>query len=468
MKMLQPQASFLWHALNEAGGMQGRQLWAPSCEFALSALAHNSCLGGRLEELRGRSILIATKHQLTAALALIELDGVARRIVLCPPDTSAQDLSYIAAVAGVDIILAEPDSTVDVEAVPNFSCSADVLVPMQSVRRSTECTEWVLLTSGTTGLPKLVVHTFATLTGAILPPSLGARAVWSTFYDIRRYGGLQIFLRAMLCRGGFMVFSSPTESPADFLARAAAFGVTHISGTPTHWRRALMSQSADQMKPRYIRLSGEIADQAILDHLRIAYPKADIAHAFASTEAGVAFDVGDGLAGFPVSFVEPPFGAVEMRVENDSLRIRSARTARGYLGDGILDIYDAHGFVDTGDIVEVRKDRYHFIGRRGGIINIGGLKVHPEEVEAVINSQPHVQISLVRARRNPITGTIVVADVVTVPEVGDYPVFSVESLKRSIIKSCRHALPRYKVPAVINIVPTLDVAASGKLIRPHA
>ena len=56
--------------------------------------------------------------------------------------------------------------------------------------------------------------------------------------------------------------------------------------------------------------------------------------------------------------------------------------------------------------------RYYFRGRSGGIINVGGLKVYPEEVEAVLNADPRVRMSLVRARRNPITGAVVVADVV--------------------------------------------------------
>ena len=63
-------------------------------------------------------------------------------------------------------------------------------------------------------------------------------------------------------------------------------------------------------------------------------------------------------------------------------------------------------------MVELRGDRYHFVGRRGGVINVGGLKVHPEEIEAVINRHPAVRMSLVRGRRNPITGAIVVAEVV--------------------------------------------------------
>ena len=164
-------------------------------------------------------------------------------------------------------------------------------------------TEWVLLTSGTTGVPKMVMHSLAGLTAAIAPqsPADGA-AVWGTFYDIRRYGGLQIFLRAVL-GGASLVLSSAGEPVADHLARLAHRGVTHLSGTPSHWRRALMSPAIRIIAPRYVRLSGEIADQAILDGLRAVFPEASIGHAYASTEAGVAFDVNDGLAGFPAAFV---------------------------------------------------------------------------------------------------------------------------------------------------------------------
>ena len=62
-------------------------------------------------------------------------------------------------------------------------------------------------------------------------PAFGA-----TFYDIRRYGGLQIFLRAII-GGGSMVLSAPASPLADHVARLNARGVTHISGTPSHWRK---------------------------------------------------------------------------------------------------------------------------------------------------------------------------------------------------------------------------------------
>src|SRR2546427_12677906 len=176
----------------------------------------------------------------------------------------------------------------------------------------------------------MVVPPLSSLAGAITGSGTPATpAVWTPFYAIRRYGGLQIFLRALL-GGGSMVLSSAEESTGDFLSRAGAHGVTHISGTPSHWRRALMSPAAHRITPRYVRLSGEIADQAILDHLRACYPDAAIAHAFASTEAGVAFDVGDGRAGFPASLIGPRGGGIELRVEHGSLRIRSTRTAARY------------------------------------------------------------------------------------------------------------------------------------------
>src|SRR6185437_8822293 len=189
-------------------------------------------------------------------------------------------------------------------------------------------TEWLMLTSGTSGVPKIVGHTLAGLTGAIVSDVSAARsdaAVWATFYDIRRYGGLQIFLRAII-GGGSMVLSSAGEALADHVARLQSHGVTHISGTPSHWRKLLMSGSVAGFSPRYVRLSGEIADQAVLDGLSRAFPGASIGHAYASTEAGVGFAVNDGLEGFPATIIGENRGGVEMKVEDGSLRIRSTRT----------------------------------------------------------------------------------------------------------------------------------------------
>jgi acyl-coenzyme A synthetase/AMP-(fatty) acid ligase len=429
----------------------------------VAELAGGTSLNGRLQDLVDRSVLVACGGQLTTALALIELDGVARRLTILPPDADANHFAAIVAGADIDAVVVDADSAVSAafDLPVRVSCAAAIAPAAPSVMPRCD-TEWIMLTSGTTGVPKMVVHTLAGLTAPFAGKRHDDSVVWGTFYDIRRYGGLQIFLRAVL-GGVSLVLSSAGEPIADHLERLGRHGVTHLLGTPTHWRRALMSPAIRSIAPRYVRLSGEIADQAILDSLRYAFPQAVVSHAFASTEAGVAFEVADGLAGFPNDYVECNRGGVEMKVVEGSLRIRSPRTAVRYLGSDAA-LADQDGFVDTGDMVELRSDRYVFAGRRGGIINIGGLKVHPEEVEAVLNRHPQVRMSLVHAKRSPITGSIVIADVVLKsPEQGAYE--ELGEVKGDILRFCRDALPRHKVPAAISFVPALDVAATGKLAR---
>ena len=255
----------------------------------------------------------------------------------------------------------------------------------------------------------------------------------------------------------------------NYLLRLGEQRVTHLSGTPSHWRRALMSTKAAHIAPSYVRLSGEIADQAILDHLRAVYPRARIGHAYASTEAGVGFEVTDGLEGFPAGLVQCQ-APVELRVDNGALRIRSAGVARGFIGEHSAFPKDEAGFVDTGDVVERRGERYYFLGRGSGIINVGGLKIHPEEVEAAINRHPEVRMSLVRPKRSPITGCVVVAEVVLRQELEnpDREADQLDRLKQEILQVCQEHLAKHKLPATIRFVSTLNVSGTGKLVRHNA
>ena len=148
-----------------------------------------------------------------------------------------------------------------------------------------------------------------------------------------------------------------------------------------------------------------------------------------------------------------------MKVVDGSLRIRSTRTAHAYIGRNAAALTDADGFVDSGDIVELRGDRYYFVGRRGGIINIGGLKVHPEEIEAVINRHPDVRMSRAKSRSSPITGGIVVADVILADGTDQA---RAKEIRDQILDQCRAQLASHKVPAVIRFVEALDVTAGRK------
>ncbi|MGB9145331.1 MAG: fatty acid--CoA ligase family protein [Acidobacteriaceae bacterium] len=454
-------------AIHEAGNPEGLFVREADECVALGDLLSGSALYGRAEELQGRSVLLATKGQLTTASALIELDGVARRVVLCPPDLPLEHLPHVMDLAEVDGIVSDREVT-------HFSgprslyfspCSRN-LTPASRNGRSHHETEWVLLTSGTTGSPKLVAHTLASLTAGFRRGRSSSRSiVWSTFYDIRRYGGLQILLRALLTESS-LVLGGAGESIGDFLARAGSLGVTHISGTPSHWRRALMSPSIHHLNPEYVRLSGEAPDQTILNSLRETFPKARIVHAFASTEAGLAFEVDDGAAGFPPDAMMSVPG-VEISIREGTLRIRSAGNASRYLGENAPRLKESDGWVNTGDLLEVREGRYFFQGRRDGVINVGGLKVHPEEVESVISRHPEVQMCVVRAKKSRITGALVAADVVlrdsSAGEQRDIP-----SIQDDILQLCREGLPAHKVPAAINIVPALELSESGKVLRRNA
>ncbi|MBT1513050.1 fatty acid--CoA ligase family protein [Bradyrhizobium sp. SRL28] len=444
--------------------LKGRTICDGRHSVSLTDILRNSCLTGRSCELSGRSVLLAASGQLQSALAMMELDGVARRMLLCPPDLDPDRIQTLLADAEIDAIVTDQPHRCD---AGRYLVVGVGLPERPAVGWRTErATEWLMLTSGTSGLPKIVGHTLDGLAGAIIAdgPARHRNATWATFYDIRRYGGLQIFLRAVI-GGGSMVLSEPGEAIADHVARLRAGGVTHISGTPSHWRKLLMSGAAANFSPRYVRLSGEIADQAVLDGLARAFPHASVGHAYASTEAGVGFAVDDGREGFPADLIGRNRDGVEMKVIDGSLRIRSHRTAHAYIGADAPPLADAEGFVDTGDMVELRGERYHFVGRRGGIINIGGLKVHPEEIEAVINGHESVRMSRARSRKSPITGAIVVADIVLADgaDAGRQ-----ETIRTEILGRCKDSLAAYKVPAVIRFVERLDVTAAGKLARADA
>jgi acyl-coenzyme A synthetase/AMP-(fatty) acid ligase len=176
--------------------------------------------------------------------------------------------------------------------------------------------------------------------------------------------------------------------------------------------------------------------------------------------------VTDGAPGFPEDILETNPG-VDMHVQDGTLRIRSTGVATRYLGDAAPLLKDQDGFVDTNDLLELRDGRYYFAGRRDGVINVGGLKVHPEQVEAVISRHPDVHMCVVRAQKNRITGALVVADVVLRRDCT--PIEHDETLIQSdIMQLCREQLPAHKVPATINIVPMLGLGGAGKVLRRNA
>ncbi|MGA2231304.1 MAG: long-chain fatty acid--CoA ligase, partial [Tepidisphaeraceae bacterium] len=91
----------------------------------------------------------------------------------------------------------------------------------------------------------------------------------------------------------------------------------------------------------------------------------------------------------------------------------------------------------------------------------------PEEVEAVLNRHPKVRMSLVKTKKNPITGALVIADVLLKdPSTPD--VDQARELQQTIKQFCRESLAPHKVPTAISFVPALVISETGKLVRQHA
>src|SRR4051812_31090225 len=168
-------------------GAGDREIASRDGRVALRDFADGSPFGAGRLRFAGRCVALAVADMADAAAALIDLDGLARRILLCPPGWDAREIARAAALAEVDALAHDKAAT------PPLAC--EVALPVRlplSPRGETAAprleTEWVLPTSGTSGPPKLAVHTLATLTAAIAP---APPQQWATFYDIRRYGGLQ-------------------------------------------------------------------------------------------------------------------------------------------------------------------------------------------------------------------------------------------------------------------------------------
>ncbi len=314
-----------------------------------------------------------------------------------------------------------------------------------------------LLTSGTTGPPKVVHQTLAALLGRVQTRSLDKNrgACWLLTYETHSFAGLQVVLSAALSEG--LLVAPEARNPTALAAAARAGNVTHISGTPTFWRALLMVAGNEGLPAlRQITIGGEAVDQATLDRLSRAFPGARISHIYASTEAGSLFAVHDGRAGFPSAWldVELP-GGVMLRMRDGVLEVRSPRCMLAYASGERVPL-TADGWLVTGDLVRAEAGRVMFCGRQDHIVNVAGLKVSPEEVEAFLIGHPEVAEAQVYAVPSPLTGALLAARVVLRP--GLDPRIALEDLRAA----CARGLPRHKVPRRFDLVDAISVSTSGK------
>ncbi|KKC26947.1 hypothetical protein WP12_05585 [Sphingomonas sp. SRS2] len=414
-----------------------------------------------LRDGRSSKVALSLGDPAKVILGLIALDGIASRILLLSPGMVSSEFDGLISEFDPDLIVTDNKALQSEGAVVTlWSEEIASVAERRSAPRPRICsTQWVFATSGTTGRPKLVEHSFASLSRATRPSKPGVETVrWGQLYEITRFAGIQVMLQG-LAGGGALLLPNRISSLSAQLRLLAEWRCTALSATPTLWRKILLTGDRPKLDLRQITLGGEIADDAVLTALKREFTDARITHVYASTEAGAALAVHDGRAGFPESYLRNPPSGIVIKINDARLYVHNHDVTGKYLGSG-QSFRDEDGFVDTGDIVEQRGDRIFFRGRSNGAINVGGNKLFPEEIERILLEQPTVSEARIFSRPSPITGQLVVGEIVPADPASDH-----KALAAELLNLCRSRLPRWQVPATLRVVAEIRSNAAGKIER---
>ncbi|MBA3403864.1 MAG: long-chain fatty acid--CoA ligase [Gemmatimonadaceae bacterium] len=255
----------------------------------------------------------------------------------------------------------------------------------------------VFFSSGTTGRPKAILHDFTKFLARYAVRRAPQRALNFLLFD--HAGGINTMLHTLF-NGGVVVV--PTErTPESIAADMAAHGVELLPATPTFLRMMLLAgvfETTDFPALSIVTYGTERMDQGTLDRLCATLPSVDFRQTYGLSELGV-FKVRsrarDSL------WMQIGGEGIETRVERDVLHIRSENRMLGYLNapSPFVD-----GWYDTGDIVETDGEFLTVVGREKEILNVGGLKILPGEIERVALLHPCVLRAKAYGVANPITG----------------------------------------------------------------
>jgi acyl-CoA synthetase (AMP-forming)/AMP-acid ligase II len=384
--------------------------------------------------------------------AIVALDGRVEAMLLLSGALDATTVGQLTARAGCATLLTDRPDLGETTGAAGFDEGIGEGRAAPSVQ-----TAWLMTTSGTTGIPKIVPHSLKSLSRSVYRFAPADAPTWGLLYDPTRFAGLQVTLQALI-GGGRLVVANTHRPVAEQIAGLTRHGVTHLSATPTLWRRILMVPGHRNLPLKQVTLGGEIADQSTMDALRASFPSARVTHIYASTEAGVGFSVNDGRAGFPETYLSAAPGGTRLKLKDGILWLRPAIAA----APGSEVEVDAEGYVRSGDMIEERGGRLHFLGRENGVINVGGVKFFPETVEGAVKTVPGVALVQVTSKKNPITGTLVVAEI-QIQEGADPAI-----VKQAVLDACRAKLVREAVPAIVRFVDGFETNAAGKLVRKGA
>ena len=302
----------------------------------------------------------------------------------------------------------------------------------------------ILFSSGTSGAPKAMVQDFGKLL-ATYESRRESDLAMLALLGFDHIGGINTLLNTLAA--GSLLAVPASRSPADVAATIARHRVAILPASPTFLNLLLTAGLAgDLASLRVITYGAEPMPESLLARLKAAFPRVRFIQTFGTSETGITRTESPEAGSTFLRFEDPN---LEWKVIDDELWLRSRTQIAGYL-NASNERFTDDGWFRTGDKVEQGPNgTLRILGRMGEMINVGGEKLMPDEVESVVLGIPGVADCRVRGEPHPLTGQTVVVDVVA--SVSDQ-----EALRSDIRTACRERLARHKIPTRVTFVPSVS------------
>lgn len=320
-------------------------------------------------------------------------------------------------------------------------CRRNVTVsnPLTAQLRATGEPGLVLFSSGSTGKSKAALHNFTHLLEKFKVSR--HRMCTLTFLLLDHIGGINTLFYT-LSNGG-MVVSVRHRDPEVVCRAIECYRVELLPTSPTFLNLLLISEAYkryDLSSLKLITYGTEVMPASTLQRLHELLPAARLLQTYGLSELGILRSKSKDSGSLWVKVGGEGF---ETKVVDGILWIRAQSAMLGYLN--APSPFDAKGWMNTGDMVEVEGEYIRILGRKSEIINVGGQKVYPAEVESVLLQMDNVKDAVVVGEKNPITGHIVTA------RVNLFESEDLRAFKQRMRAFCRDKLASYKLPVKVEI-----------------
>lgn len=346
--------------------------------------------GGDLGDVQaGDVVAIIGDFSPTTINLIIRLIDAGAILVPLAEDTRGMH-HYCFEVAGVDVVI-DHGQVRRIRSEPDRN-------PLLEELRGRGHPGLVLFSSGTTGRPKAILHDFEKFLERFRNPRPAFKTLNFLLFD--HIGGINTLLHTLFNKGEVVVPSART--PAAVIDDIRAHGVELLPTTPTFLRMLLMSgllEEGAMPSLKVVTYGTEPMDQPTLERLCAALPGVDLRQTYGMSELGilrVRSKARDSL------WMKVGGEGVDLDIrEGGVLWIKSDTRMVGYLN---ADLPMVDGWYNTGDVVEADGEWLRICGRTSKVINVGGLKILPEEIERVALLHPEVLLVHATGKPNPITG----------------------------------------------------------------